>query len=82
MVTWDIQRGGRAWGAEALSRYQMTPEKTEMVGGRLYATEEDRLTMLALLLENIGADKAVRIGQPSVWRAAVAALGEMDEGRR
>jgi hypothetical protein len=28
MVTWDIQRGGRAWGGEAMSRYQMTPEKT------------------------------------------------------
>jgi hypothetical protein len=40
-----------------MSRYQMTPEKTEMVGGRLYGTEEERLTMLALLLENVGADK-------------------------
>ncbi len=76
MVTWDIQRGGRAWGGEAISRYQMTPEKTEMVGGRLYGTEEERLTMLALLLENLGADKAVRLGKASVWRAAVAALNE------
>ena len=30
--------------------------------------------MLALLLENVGADKAVRLGEASVWRAAVAAL--------
>ena len=30
--------------------------------------------MLALLLENIGVDKAVRLGRPDVWRAAVAAL--------
>jgi hypothetical protein len=74
MVTWDIQRDGRAWGDEAISRYQMTPEKTEMAGGRLYETEKERLTMLALLLENVGADKAVRIGKASVWRAAVAAL--------
>jgi hypothetical protein len=73
MVTWDIQRGGRAWGDEAMSRYQMTPEKTELVGGRLYWTEEERLTMLALLLENVGADKAVRLGSPSIWRGAIAA---------
>jgi hypothetical protein len=74
MVTWDIRRDGHAWGGEAMSRYQMTPEKTEMLDGRLYATEEERLTMLALLLENVGADKAVGLGEASVWRAAVAAL--------
>ena len=34
MSTWDIQRDGRAWGAEAIGRYEMTPEKKEMVGGR------------------------------------------------
>ena len=79
MVTWDIQRDGRAWGDEAMSRYQMTPEKTEMVGGRLYGTEEERLTMLALLLENVGADKAVRLGNASTWRGAVAALNDEHE---
>jgi hypothetical protein len=79
MVTWDIRRDGHAWGVEAMSRYQMTPEKTEMLDGRLYGTEEERLTMLALLLENVGADKAVRLGEASVWRAAVAA---MDHGHQ
>ena len=73
---WDIQGAGRAWGDEAMSRYQMTPEKTEMVEGKLYATEEERLTMLALLLENVGADNAVRIGSPAIWRAAVAGLND------
>ena len=62
-----------------MSRYQMTPETTEMLDGRLYGTEEERLTMLALLLENVGVDKAVRLGDASVWRAAVAAL---DEGQQ
>lgn len=82
MLTWDIRRDGHAWGAEAMSRYQMTPEKTEMLDGRLYGTEEERLTMLALLLENVGADKAVRLGEASVWRAAVAALDNGHEGQR
>ena len=76
MVKWDIRREGHAWGSEAMSRYEMTPEKTEMMAGRLYGTEKERLTMLALLLENVGADKAVRLGNPAIWRAAIAALGE------
>ena len=81
MTAWDIRRDGHAWGGDAMSRYQMTPEKAEMLNGRLYGTEEERLTMLALLLENVGADKALRLGDPSVWRAAIAALdaGHQDQ---
>jgi hypothetical protein len=30
--------------------------------------------LLGLLLENVGADRAVRLGDPSVWRSAVEAL--------
>jgi hypothetical protein len=30
--------------------------------------------MLGLLLENVGADRAVRLGNPDVWRAAVRSL--------
>jgi hypothetical protein len=33
-----------------------------------------RLTLLALLLENVGTDQAVRLGDPEVWRAAVRDL--------
>ena len=40
----------------------------------LFFSDSQRLTMLALLLENVGADRAVRLGRPEVWRAAVAAL--------
>lgn len=71
---WDIRREGRAWGEEAMARYQLAPEKIEMIRGRLFWSDEDRLAMLALLLENVGADAAVRLGDPSVWKAAVADL--------
>lgn len=72
---WDIRREGRAWeGAEAMERYQLTPEKLEMVKGKLLWDDEDRVNLLGLLLENLGADRAVRLGRPEVWRAAVAAL--------
>ena len=71
---WDIRREGRAWRDECWSRYEQAPEKIEMVGGKLFTSDEERLTMLALLLENVGADAAVRLGDPAVWRNAIADL--------
>ena len=65
---------GRAWGPEGLSRYYMVPERIELIDGKLFWGEEERLTMLAHLLENVGVNQAVRIGDPGVWRAAVANL--------
>ena len=73
---WDIRNEGRAWGKdEAWARFVLKPEKIEMVKGKLLSTKEDRETLLALLLENVGADRAVQLGDPDVWRAAVAKLG-------
>jgi hypothetical protein len=67
-VIWDIRRAGRAWqGEEGV-------EKIEMVRGRLFWSDEDRLTMLGLLLENVGIDAAVRLGDAREWKAAVANL--------
>ncbi len=75
-VDWDIRRGGRAWtGDEGLARFQLTPEKFEMWRGKLFFSEAERVTMLGLLLENVGADRAVRMGDPEVWRSAVRSLG-------
>ena len=77
-IQWDLRPEGRAWqseGGEARSRYYLTPDKIEMVEGKLFWSDEERVMMLALLLENVGVDRAVRIGNPAVWRAAVAKLG-------
>lgn len=72
---WQIELAGRAWGPdEARDRWALTPEKIEMADGRLFWTEEERICMLGLLLENVGAGAAVQLGDPDVWRAAVAAL--------
>ena len=74
-VRWDIRNEGRAWGAgEAMDRYSLTPEKFEMVAGKLLWSDEDSETLLGVLLENVGADRAVRLGNPEVWRRAVAKL--------
>lgn len=74
-ITWDIRREGRSWTAgEALERFGRTPEKIEMIDGRLFWDDEQRLEMLGLLLENVGAEAAVRLGNAAVWREAVAHL--------
>ena len=76
MDEWDIRPEGRAWTeAEALDRFQRTPEKIEMMDGKLFLDEEERLVMLALLLENVGATEAVKLGDRAVWREALARLG-------
>ena len=75
-VKWDIRREGRAWtGDEGMQRFSLTPEKFEMYRGKLFWSDEDRVNLLGLLLENVGADQAVRLGDQAVWRAAIAALG-------
>ena len=64
-VAWDIRREGRAWAAdEARARYELTPEKFEMWKGKLFWDDTQRLTLLALLLENVGVDQALRLGDP------------------
>ncbi len=74
-IQWDIRREGRAWrGEEARERYNLTPEKFEMDEGKLFWSDEERVALLGLLLENVGVDRAVRLGDPAVWRAAVADL--------
>jgi hypothetical protein len=72
----NIGRQGRAWsGDEAHERWELTPERFEMDRGKLFWDETQRPTVLALLLENVGVDQAVRLGDPEVWRAAVRELG-------
>lgn len=74
-IAWDIRREGRGWsGEEFESRYSMTPEKMEATDGKLFWDDDERLTMLGLLLENVGVDQAIRLGDPRVWREAIAQL--------
>jgi hypothetical protein len=71
---WNIGRVGREWrGEEFEKRIYQAPEKIEYKGG-IFVNERERLTVLAMLLENLGMDKAVRLGRPEDWKAAVAEL--------
>ena len=64
-IAWEIHNEGRSWRAgEAMERYMLTPEKFEMVNGKLLSSDGDREVLLGLLLENVGADIAVKLGDP------------------
>ena len=73
--TWNIAPEGRACpGSEATQRLDLLPAKLELIRGKLLWSEEERMTLLAALLENVGALKAVQLGNPQVWRDAVSQL--------
>jgi hypothetical protein len=82
-MKFDIQRQGRKWGrAEIEQKYQkLCPEKIELIEGRMFWTDEQRLNMLALLLENIGMDAAVSLGDPALWKQAIDERLKAREGR-
>jgi hypothetical protein len=72
-VRWDIRREGRSWTEDEFrSRVDLRPEKLEVLEGKLLWSHEERLALLGLLLENVGADEAVKLGDPSVWTEAAA----------
>ena len=77
---WDIRREPRKWTKEEWDRrlYQ-APEKIEFAGG-IFGDDEERMTVLAMLLENLGIDRAVRLGNPADWKAAVDDLLQSTQG--
>lgn len=74
-VRWDIRREGRAWGEadDFSARWELTPEKFEVYQGKLFWHENDRINLLALLLEQVGVDAALRLGPLEVWEEALSA---------
>ncbi len=71
-IGYNICRKGHAitGGAETL----LTVPTAEMTKGRLFNSDKDRLHVLALLLESVGIDAAIRIGPPELWRQAIEEL--------
>lgn len=74
-ATWDIRREARAWtAAEFFVRIERLPQVSlEISEGKLFSREETRRTILAMLLENVGLDAAVRLGDLAHWKEAIAA---------
>lgn len=72
-MEFNIQRQGRKWTRIEVEQkyYMLCPEKIELIEGRMFWTDEERLNMMALLLENVGIDAAVRLGDPALWKQAI-----------
>lgn len=64
---------GRQWTRAEIQEkyYELCPDRIELIEGKLFWTDEQRLNMLGLLLENVGMDAAVRLGDPALWKQAI-----------
>jgi hypothetical protein len=81
-MEFNIQRQGRKWNrTEIDQKYRnLCREKIDLIEGRMFWTDEERLNMLALLLENVGMDTAVRLGDPALWKQAIDERMKAQEG--
>lgn len=71
---WDIRNKGWSWSGKEFEdkAFYLTPRKIEMSDGKLFNNDQERMLMLAMLLENMGADAAVSIGgNRFVWQEAI-----------
>ena len=75
-IVWDIHREGRAWTKDEFGPRadRLVELKFEISRGRLFWSEETRRMVLAMLLENVGMDAAVRMGDPARWKEALDEL--------
>jgi len=77
-IKWDISRQGRAWqDDEAVERHNLLPEPTriEMHQGKLFWSDEERLTVITMLMENLGIDKFVPLIDPGLYLDALFQFG-------
>jgi hypothetical protein len=72
-MEFNIQRQGRWWSRTEIEQkyHDLCPDKIELIEGKMFWNDEQRLNMLALLLENVGMDAAVKLGDPALWKQAI-----------
>ncbi len=74
-ITWKITAEPTTLsGDEFWARYHHLnmPEKFEVTGGKLFWNDEQRLHVLAMLLEAVGLRRALALCPPEAVRAALA----------
>jgi hypothetical protein len=70
--TFDIGLEGRTWTVDRfLELESVLQEKMELIEGKLFWGERDRLGMLAAMLEQVGLAKAVRLAPKELWLEAL-----------
>jgi hypothetical protein len=73
-IDWDIRCEGRRWLDEEFDqRLYQAPEKIEFVDG-IFASYRERLSVMGILLENLGIDRVIRFGKLEDWKAAIEEL--------
>ena len=76
-VTWDIGLEGKRWN---IDRYyeagRAMPEKFELIEGKLFWFERERLGMLSAMLEQVGLAAAVRLAPKELWLEALRQLDD------
>jgi hypothetical protein len=74
-VVWNIGLEGHTWN---IDRYyeagRAMPEKFELIQGKLFWSERERLGMLSAMLEQVGLAAAVRLAPKELWLEAVRQL--------
>lgn len=76
-IQWRFGRGPIDWGSLPggyQARYELSPRKIELIDGKLFWRDEVRLLMVGRLLENLGLDKVMQLGDPRAWKEAAATL--------
>jgi hypothetical protein len=84
-VEFEIHLEGRRWTPEEIESkwrqaHETIPERLELIEGKVFLGDEQRITMLGWMLEQLGADVAVQMGDPEVWREAVEEMLQAQNG--
>ena len=73
--TWDIGLEGRRWNVTRFHELDsVLPEKMELIDGKLFWSERERLGMLAAMLEQVGLREAVKLAPKELWLEALRQL--------
>ena len=75
--TFDIGLEGRRWTVNRFHELDtVLPEKMELIEGKLFWSERERLGMLGAMLEQVGLAKAVTLAPKELWLEALRQLEE------
>jgi hypothetical protein len=70
--TFDIGLEGRRWNVDRfLSLDTVLPEKMELIEGKLFWSQRERLGMLSAMLEQVGLVEAVKLAPKELWLEAL-----------
>jgi hypothetical protein len=68
---------GRRWNVDRFHALDnVLPEKFELIDGKLFWSERERIGLLGAMLEQVGLAKAVTLAPKELWLQALAQLDE------